>query len=72
MKQDHVICAECGEEVHIHMYWLGNDGKKYHFNCLPQDRKDELAAEGVTSDNGSFLLGVLDAIDKHGVEVFNE
>lgn len=72
MTSEYYTCAKCGEPVHMHMYWCGNDGKKYHFNHLPQDRKEQLATEGVTSDNGGLLLGLLAATEEHGIDVVEE
>jgi hypothetical protein len=66
-------CAKCGEPVHQHHFWLAG-GRKYHFNCLPAKRKAELAQEGITQDNGAFLLGALEVVEynhRHGESVAN-
>jgi len=57
--KEYVTCAKCGKPVHIHMFWLGNDNKKYHFNHLPEDRKKEIAELGYVEDNGITLLAVV-------------
>jgi hypothetical protein len=58
-------CYKCKHDVNQHNFWIAGN-KKYHFDCLPQKRKDELALEGYTHDNGNFLMGLLDATNEHG------